>query len=45
VAKQWSLPPAGNTAPADFGADVYNQRMLQVDATCIIGILDGNPSS
>ena len=32
----------GNTAPAGFGADVYNQGLLYLDASNIIGILDGN---
>jgi hypothetical protein len=33
----------GNSAPIGFGADVYNQGVLHVDATSVIGILDGNP--
>jgi hypothetical protein len=34
----------GNTAPAGFGADVYNLGVLYLDSTSIIGILDGNPA-
>jgi hypothetical protein len=34
----------GNSAPVGFGADVYNQGVLYLDATSIIGILDGNPA-
>jgi hypothetical protein len=33
----------GNTAPASFGPDVYNQGVVYVDSTSVIGILDGNP--
>jgi hypothetical protein len=33
---------SGNTAPVGFGADVYNQGVLHLDASSIIGILDGN---
>jgi parallel beta-helix repeat protein/predicted outer membrane repeat protein len=35
----------GNSAPAGFGADVYNAGVLHLDASSIIGILDGNPPS
>jgi predicted outer membrane repeat protein len=35
----------GNTAPASSGADVYNQGVLDLDSTSIIGILDGNPAN
>ena len=35
----------GNIAPVGFGADVYNQGVLHVDASSIIGILDGNPAT
>ena len=34
----------GNTAPAGFGADVYNLGVLYLDASSIIGILNGNPA-
>jgi hypothetical protein len=34
----------GNTAPLGFGADVYNQGVLYLDSTSMIGILDGNPA-
>jgi hypothetical protein len=34
----------GNTAPVGFGADVYNLGVLYLDATSVIGILDGNPA-
>jgi len=34
----------GNTAPAGFGADVYNLGHLYLDSTSTIGILDGNPA-
>ena len=34
----------GNTAPAGFGADVYNLGVLYLDSTSMIGILDGNPA-
>jgi hypothetical protein len=33
----------GNTAPAGFGADVYNLGVLYLDSTSTIGVLDGNP--
>jgi hypothetical protein len=33
----------GNTARVGFGADVYNSGVLYLDASSIIGILDGNP--
>ena len=33
----------GNTAPAGFGADVYNLSVLYLDSTSTISILDGNP--
>jgi predicted outer membrane repeat protein len=33
----------GNTAPAGFGADVYNLGVLYLDSSSTIGILDGNP--
>ncbi len=32
----------GNTAPVGFGADAYNQGVLDLDSTSMIGILDGN---
>src|SRR5260370_1109854 len=35
----------GNTAPVGFGADVYNLGVLYLDASSIIGILDGNPAA
>jgi hypothetical protein len=31
----------GNTAPAGFGADVYNLGVLYLDNTSTIGVLDG----
>ena len=34
----------GNTAPVGFGADIYNQGVLYLDISSIIGILDGNPA-
>jgi predicted outer membrane repeat protein len=34
----------GNTAPVGFGADVFNNGVLYLDSTSIIGILDGNPA-
>ena len=35
----------GNTAPAGFGADVYNAGVVYLEvSTSIIGILDGNPA-
>ncbi len=34
----------GNTAPAGFGADFYNWGVLSLDASSIIGILDGKPA-
>jgi predicted outer membrane repeat protein len=34
----------GNTAPAGYGADVYNLGVLYLDSTSTIGILDGNPA-
>jgi hypothetical protein len=34
----------GNTAPAGQGADVYNLGAVYLDASSIIGILDGNPA-
>lgn len=34
----------GNTAPTGHGADVYNLGVLYLDATSVIGILDGNPA-
>ncbi len=34
----------GNSARVGFGADVYNQSVLYLDASSIIGILDGNPA-
>jgi hypothetical protein len=34
----------GNTAPAGFGADVDNLSVLFLDASSVIGILDGNPA-
>jgi hypothetical protein len=34
----------GNTAPVGFGADVYNGSLVYLDASSIIGILDGNPA-
>ena len=33
-----------NTAPARFGADVFNVIVLYLDSTSTIGILDGNPA-
>jgi len=33
-----------NTAAVGFGADFYNQRVLYLDSTSIVGTLDGNPS-
>jgi uncharacterized protein (TIGR03118 family) len=33
----------GNTAPAGYGADVYNLGVLYLDSTSTIGTLDGNP--
>jgi hypothetical protein len=35
---------SGNTAPVGFGADIYNQAVLYLDSSSIIGILDGNPA-
>jgi hypothetical protein len=35
---------AGNTAPAGFGADVYNLAVLYLDSTSTIGVLNGNPA-
>ena len=32
----------GNTAPVGFGADVYNLGVLYLDASSIIGILNGS---
>jgi predicted outer membrane repeat protein len=34
----------GNTAPAGFGADVYNLGVLDLDVSSMIGVLDGNPA-
>lgn len=34
----------GNTAPAGFGADVYNLGLRYLDSTSIIDILVGNPA-
>jgi hypothetical protein len=34
----------GNTAPAGFGADVYNLGVMDLDVSSMIGILDGNPA-
>ena len=34
----------GNTAPIGYGADFYNQRVLYLDSSSTIGILDGNPA-
>jgi hypothetical protein len=34
----------GNTAPAGYGADVYNHGTLYVDITSIIEILNGKPA-
>jgi hypothetical protein len=34
-----------NTAPAGYGADVYNLGVLHLDASSIIGILDGKQPS
>jgi hypothetical protein len=35
----------GNAAPVGFGADVYNLSVLHLDASSIIGTLDGNQPS
>jgi hypothetical protein len=35
----------GNTAPAGFGADVYNLALLYLDSSSMIGILNGNPAT
>jgi parallel beta-helix repeat protein len=42
VTVQNSSTITGNTAPVGSGADVYNQGTLYLDASSIIGILDGN---
>ncbi len=34
----------GNTAPAGYGADLYNLGVLYLDSSSTIGVLDGNPA-
>jgi hypothetical protein len=43
VIVQISSSITGNTAPAGYGADVYNLGVLHFDSTSTIGTLDGNP--